>query len=350
MPTPAKRPAMSPARASSRTPKPPTRLGMHDGFGSGKDSQWSSSCAEDKFAVNKTNGSAKKLAGKRPYLAHEKAAAWAGQRKTLSWALLFLFGLLGFASHCGADGLVMPPPSYSRTALAFGSFAIMFSCFILELFWMPMPHDPALPGATLKDINKWAIVTSPFGLQCFLTCQIITMTTCAHLVWFIGEASLFTSAPLAPCLVCAYSLDVFITSLCVLVTVLFLRLCWYEPRWRKEILQVNLVEHSPYFGAVQLYIHVVELPLSLFSLLVAKDRTLLRALKPDVLWLIFASLVYSIGYQSLLTLLYVKFHTVVYPFLYAVHSVKPVPIGWVFFFVAIAAVVTSIVMGVSWLV
>lgn len=330
---------------------------MNDGFDESKDSAWSSAAAaalktptSTGKVVKTPTSSSKSKDGPRAYLPHEKAVAWAGQLTTLAWLALCAAAFLAIASTFEVAGLPMVEASVTRTTFAFGAFAIMLSCLLLEVFWMPMPRDPKLPGARAKDATKWAIMSSGFGLLCFFTCQTIILTTCAHFVWLLGEASLFTSMPLPRCLAFAYNIDIFVSSLCIMVTLLFLKLCWYEPKWRRDILEINLVEHSPHFGSVQLFIHAVELPLGILSPLCLKCSPLLAAVKPNLLSLTLGSLVYGLCYICLMATMYIWYDAAIYPFIVDMHAVKPFPLGWLGFWAAISLLIAVCVNGLACLV
>ena len=346
------RTSRSRSRRAARTPKTPQRLGHGDGFGIGKASAWSST------SHSQHNGATSPLpvpewpTARNPYSyqPHELAVARAGKLKTVFW-FLFVLTTLAYAANrqTVTQSLRLPQASVYRTAVAAFAFAVMLSCFLLEVFWMPMPRDPDSPGATSKDVTKWAIMRSPFGLLCFLTCQIIVFTTCSHFLWMLGEASLFTGTPLAGCLTLVYGMEHFVASLCALLTVLFLRLCWYEPRWRSEVLAVCLRTYSPHFGTVQLYVHVTELPLGLLSLLVAKDRAFLLATQPSMSALKLAFIAYGVAYQALLIGMYHAAGVAVYPFLVRIQGVRPWPAGWVGFGLAIGLVSMGNLSGLDWL-
>ena len=140
-------------------------------------------------------------------------------------------------------------------------------------------------------------------------------------------------------------MEVFTSALCVILTLLFLKLCWFEPRWRKDILRVNNIEHSPYFGFVQLYIHCVELPLGLASLLLVKDRAMLQAVMPAASFLTLASFTYGMGYLGLLVYMYAVRGIAIYPFLCAL----PVPLGWIGFGGVVSVFVALTVNILAWL-
>ena len=122
---------------------------------------------------------------KRPFKPHELTQHRWGQFKSLAWTAATLATMAWFAA--AEEQLVTPLPASSgfRTTVALMGFVMMLSCLSLELFWMPMPQDPQLPGAKPKDVSKWAIISSPLGILCFLTCQIMCallqmLTDCAR--------------------------------------------------------------------------------------------------------------------------------------------------------------------------
>ena len=95
----------------------------------------------------------------------------------------------------------------------------------------------------------------------------------------------------------------------------------------------------------RLYIHCVELPLGLASLLVLKDQTLLSAVVPSVSLLVLASCVYGFAYLALLVYMYAVRGIAIYPFLAAL----PVPHGWIGFGGGVSVFVALMVNLLVWL-
>ena len=118
----------------------------------------------------------------------------------------------------------------------------------------------------------------------------------------------------------------------------------------RKVLEINLVEHSPHFGSVQLFIHAVELPLGILSPLCLKCSPLLAAVKPNLLSLTLGSLVYGLCYICLMATMYIWYDAAIYPFIVDMHAVKPFPLGWLGFWAAISLLIAVCVNGLACLV
>lgn len=129
---------------------------------------------------------------RRPFKPHELAQHRRGQLKSLAWAGAVL-GAMAWLAAAEDSTIPLPAPSVFRTGFALMGFLMMLSCLILELYWMPMPQDPKLPGAKPKDVSKWAIISSPIGILCFLTCQIMCAASHAREVPCVARAQFLLS-------------------------------------------------------------------------------------------------------------------------------------------------------------
>ena len=254
---------------------------------------------------------------------------------------------LAIASTFGC-GTPMVEASVTRTTFAFGAFAIMLSCLLLEVFWMPMPRDPKLPGARAKDATKWAIMSSGFGLLCFFTCQTIILTTCAHFVWLLGEASLFTSMPLPRC---PHSRTTSTSSSPPSAS-------WSPPLPQALLVRAqvaDILEIQPRRALSALWQRAAfyscgraaaggSSPLCL-QVLAAPRR---RQAQPPLLTL--GSLVYGLCYICLMATMYIWYDAAIYPFIVDMHAVKPFPLGWLGFWAAISLLIAVCVNGLACLV
>ena len=217
----------------------------------------------------------------------------------------------------------------------------------------PRPHvlDGPPHGSSTNALPdmKWVWQRTLLSDECLYTVQTITLSTCTYLVWFVGEASLFTSMPQYGALTVAYTLAPVVSTMLVILTPLFLMLCWWEPKWRRTVL-APMERAKPGFGAVMLYEHCVELPLGLGALLAVMERPLLIAVMPSARMLTWIGAGYSCLYVGLLYVMYSRFNVAVYPFVADLHAVRPWPVGWLGFGGGISGLNVLALNLVAWLV
>ncbi len=292
------------------------------------------------------------------YTKHELKVNRAARLKTVAGSALFFvaLNLLAWSTRAHVEALpadALPRPSAFRTACAFAAHLIMLSCWYLEVFCMPDPHDPSRKGTSAKDRIKWGIMQTPLAMLSFFTCQCLVITACLHFLWLAGEASLLLSvgsaapelaAHLACCLYVAHRLAPFTASMGTILPLLFLKLCWFHEAWREDVLKPSL-KFSPRFGAQQLYLHCASFPVGAAALLVAQDKRLLSlsALRmPDLLG---GSIAYALCYVAYMFTTHARLGVAIYPFLHELDAVRPFPLGWLGFTAAMMVLLTGLVLG-----
>jgi hypothetical protein len=120
------------------------------------------------------------------------------------------------------------------------------SCLIAEVAWYVLYHEDArvaLPGllAHVGEPETW-----------FLTPYLLNL------------------------LVISYSICVFSSTLGAVLGFLFLKFNWFEPAWRRDVLEVYYARGQHSFGTKALFNHLNQLPLAVVDVLVLKDDALLR--------------------------------------------------------------------------
>jgi hypothetical protein len=109
----------------------------------------------------------------------------------------------------------------------------------------------------------------------------------------IGNPEDSTWAPYARnLLLFCYSLSVFSATLGTVLCFLFLKFNWFEPVWRRDVLEVYYARGQYSFGTKALFNHLNQLPLAFLDIMVLKDDTMLRRVLISPQTLILMSVLY----------------------------------------------------------
>lgn len=93
-------------------------------------------------------------------------------------------------------------------------------------------------------------------------------------------------------LLLCYSLSVFSATLGTVLCFLFLKFNWYEPDWRRDVLEVYYARGQHSFGTKALFNHLNQLPLAMIDIMVLKDDAMLRRVLISPQTLILMSVLY----------------------------------------------------------
>jgi hypothetical protein len=160
----------------------------------------------------------------------------------------------------------------------------------------------------------------------------------------VAEVSLFTAYPLGHLFTVSYTCALVISADCIILTVLYLGLNWFEKKWQEGICKPWCEHWSPHFAAVSLLTHIYSLPLGLLDLYVVKDWKLLVACRPALGVNIAALAVYAFLYIVMLIVAHQSNGGhYAYPFCYDLDKLKPYPLGWAAFYIVLLIVLSLLV-------
>ena len=148
-------------------------------------------------------------------------------------------------------------------------------------------QQPAPPDAPAEDRERLRFS----GRFIFLTVNILTFEASFWVASLVAEVSRLVnpSKPLWGATTLAYTLSVFVAALGFMLTVLFLKFCWFEEGWRIQVL-IPQRQKDPWFGFYTLANHCPSLLVAFADILVVKDRLLLAHFTPSVLVLLLMAL------------------------------------------------------------
>lgn len=135
----------------------------------------------------------------------------------------------------------------------------------------------------------------------YLTVNIV----CFHLIYWplCLLAELFRARGLSKTHVLArkligftYATSVISGTFGIVLTILFLKFNWYEPKWRKNVLELYRSRGFVWIGPKVLFIHVNQIFVSFIDVLVIKDRKLLAQATPPLLWISWINCYITVAY------------------------------------------------------
>ena len=189
-------------------------------------------------------------------------------RKNVTCVVLLASVALGLSARLSADASP-PRPSPPRAALAGASCAAMVCAWYSDAVLSP----PALEGspslAVQRAIGPWAYFTrQALGIQLVYT----GLGAAAEAALLLAPPPPLAARALAACHLAAP----LVASIGMALTVLYLRLNWFEPSWRREVLEPLQARGVP-FRRITLTAHLTSLPVAALDLALARRPALLAA-------------------------------------------------------------------------
>uniref|UniRef100_A0A7S3NK12 Uncharacterized protein n=1 Tax=Aureoumbra lagunensis TaxID=44058 RepID=A0A7S3NK12_9STRA len=172
--------------------------------------------------------------------------------------LLFFSIALGSANYFEAANFVQVF-CMRRMFGALINAILMVCAFLVDVYGQP----PPIPNSDIFHVTK---IIGPFS---FFTKQAITIQTTHSLLSFLAEASLGTKWPLFALLEAVHETATPVAVIGISLTLLFLRLNWFESNWRKEALYPWLRRGVP-LGTIALVGHLLSFPVAFFDVLFVK--------------------------------------------------------------------------------
>eukprot|EP00811_Abedinium_folium_P001489 NODE_11363_length_1291_cov_6.167526.p1 GENE.NODE_11363_length_1291_cov_6.167526~~NODE_11363_length_1291_cov_6.167526.p1 ORF type:complete len:256 (-),score=80.68 NODE_11363_length_1291_cov_6.167526:522-1217(-) len=158
----------------------------------------------------------------------------------------------------------------------------MFAAAMIVEYWIEFRGTPPFQKA---QASRFALIRS-VGKTAYITCWIITGQTVVASSCAIAEVSLLTPWPQPALLAASYSLGVFTSTLGVLLTLMFLKLCYFDEGWRVQSLKYWEERGFP-LRRNTLLCHCFSLPVGLLDILF-KAAAYLRLCSPPFWLFLFA--------------------------------------------------------------
>lgn len=119
-----------------------------------------------------------------------------------------------------------------------------------------------------------------------------------ELLWIYHHR--FEHFPVARAIRASYSMAVFSSTLGTILTLLFLKFNWYEPKWREDVLDVYIKRGNRSFVRKILFTHLNQLPIAFLDLVVVKQtHGVLNVFTPSLSSLFLCGVVYGAAYLVL---------------------------------------------------
>jgi len=187
----------------------------------------------------------------------------------------FVFYVAAFASYflnttpmtklMNPKGMIIP--AFVRVVLTVLFAVIALVTLWIDLAWStaPEPHD-----------RKWNLLINGFGGHfSYLTVNILTtwavywpLCALAEVAWYLSLEQVWV----AQAITATYRFAVLSSTLGIVLTLLFLKFNWYEPAWRRDVLQMYEARGKQNFRFKVLFTHVNQLPIALFDVIVLKQN------------------------------------------------------------------------------
>ena len=119
-------------------------------------------------------------------------------------------------------------------------------------------NPPSLEGSPSHACGRW------LGPYAYFTKHALTIQCVHHCLSFAGEATLDPQL-----LVMTHAFACFAAVVGIALTVLFLKLNWFEPKWRKEVLEATN-QRGVNFTEITLVSHLPPLPVAILDCFLAK--------------------------------------------------------------------------------
>lgn len=166
--------------------------------------------------------------------------------------------------YLGLTYLITPVTATPEASNLRAILACILCCgMLLEMFvdYCKMPAP--------KKEDEVFVVIQTGGKPAFLTFWILTVQTIYTIAVAVSEISLLTSRPLVALLSVNYTVSIYVDTLGVVLTLLFLKFNWYEAKW--QAMRHTWEKRGVPFGTYTLLGHLPSLPVGVFDLLL-KDR------------------------------------------------------------------------------
>uniref|UniRef100_A0A7S3V0C6 Uncharacterized protein n=1 Tax=Aplanochytrium stocchinoi TaxID=215587 RepID=A0A7S3V0C6_9STRA len=219
------------------------------------------------------------------YFAEQKVWFWGVFRKDAA-AFLFYGILFAFLLYYFPEDQVHIPPlkrqPHSHDQRIFLNVIIALLALVsmyINIFHGTPPHKGDVKHLFLRDN-----VNGHFG---YLTVNIL----CVHVYYWpmCVLAELFRARRLEEdsqvvrkLIGFVYFTSILSGSFGIVLTILFLKFCWYEPKWRETVLELYQSRGFKWVGPKVLFLHVNQVFVSFLDVMVVKDKELLVKWTPSI--------------------------------------------------------------------
>jgi len=239
-------------------------------------------------------------------------------------AVALTFVLFACRGWFAAAPTVAPNPL--RVLSAFLNAAFLVFTFVADAFC----SQPAEDGSECAAVTETAV--GPFA---YFTKQALAIQVAHAAASMAAEA--FADAPL---LAVVHAASTFVACMAIALSLLFLKLCWYEPGWQAEVLLPANKRGIP-GSFVALAAHIPSLPCAVFDVAVVKRASLFLPTFVDFGHTATVVVVYSASFVVITNLNYKWSRgNYPYPFMRALTSIKL----WAVFYVAIVVLLLCFVL------
>ena len=237
--------------------------------------------------------------------------------------------VLAFALVWPTGTLTEAVPSVVRCVMAFLNLVTLVLAWAVDTYGTPPPE---------KDSDPYK-VTRTIGPLAFFTKQTLCIQTIYAFVSFLSEAALFVGPRTFNWLLWTHRASTAVAVAAVSLTLLFLRLNWYEATWRRETLDPWLQRGLP-IKVIVLVSHLASLPVAFVDVVLVK-RPNFDTDTDDVLFSAALLTAYVIFFISITRInFYLNGRRYPYPFMRAFKRTK----HWLLFTVVVLAFVLGFVL------
>ncbi|GBG33425.1 Hypothetical Protein FCC1311_096482 [Hondaea fermentalgiana] len=197
-------------------------------------------------------------------------------RKTVLWTLLYI-AAIALLVHNMEDPVV-PPFAAEETwrVVLTGLGTLLAWVTIYVEIWLSTPPEE-------KDVKLNLLGKNVNGHFTYLTFHIILATLIywnmcfmAELAWVYGVTNNQDIAWARKLLKASYMGSGMVGAFGVALALLFLKFNWFEPKWRKTVLETYHSRGHTSFGPKMLFTHLNQTPLAVFDMLIIKERAFIR--------------------------------------------------------------------------
>uniref|UniRef100_A0A7S2S1R3 Uncharacterized protein n=1 Tax=Mucochytrium quahogii TaxID=96639 RepID=A0A7S2S1R3_9STRA len=199
-------------------------------------------------------------------------------------------------------------------------------CAVLSWFTLYTDLMKATPPER-GDFKMTLLENNVNGHYSYLTFHIMWLTflywtTClvAEIAWVWGVTHHEDIAWARKVLRFCYASSSVVAGLGVTLAVLFLKFNWFEPKWRKEVLELYEKRGFNFFGPLILFNHLSQTPIAMLDMYLIKNKTLYAITSPEFVTLAVFLACYGIFYISLTHVNFRMSNTYPYPFFHAVFA------------------------------
>lgn len=175
---------------------------------------------------------------------------------------------------------------------------LLFAAVGVFTLWVDIfKGTPAEPGD-----RKWHLMLDGIGGHfCYLTINILTSWAVYWPICLVAEVAVWLQPQeewAQKTHLAMYSCAVFSSSLGTLLTLLFLKFNWFEPNWRREVLDMYDARGNKTFRKKILFTHLNQLPIAFVDVALLKRGEVLKFATPSFAHLLAICFAYTLAYIS----------------------------------------------------